>query len=106
MNPGRLRHKIDIEQEATTPNSYGEPTQSWSAFLSSISASIDPVSGREYFASDMTNAEVTHKIRVRYRTGIFPKMRVKFGTRYFDIVSVLNFEERNKELLLMCKEAV
>jgi SPP1 family predicted phage head-tail adaptor len=106
MNPGRLRHKIDIEVESTTQNTFGEQTQSWSVFLNDISASISPISGREFFSADMVNAEITHKIRIRYRTGMHPKMRVKFGTRYFDIQAVINFEERNKEILLMCKEAI
>jgi SPP1 family predicted phage head-tail adaptor len=106
MNCGRLRHKIDIQIESTAQNSYGEQTQSWSNYLSSIWASIDPIAGKEYFASDKLNADVSHKIRIRFRTGILPKMRVKYNSRYFDIISVINFEERGKELLLMCKEAV
>lgn len=105
MNPGRLRHKIDIQIQSIN-NTYGSQSETWTVFLSQISASIDPISGKEYFSSNTINPEVTHKIRIRYRTGINPKMRVKFGTRYFDIQSVINFEERNKDLLLMAKEAV
>ena len=105
MNPGRLRHKIDIEIQSTT-NTYGSQSETWTVFLRQISASIEPISGKEYFSSNTMNPEVTHKIRLRYHTGIDPKMRIKFGTRYFDIQSVINFEERNRELLLMAKEAV
>jgi SPP1 family predicted phage head-tail adaptor len=105
MNPGRLRNKIDIEIQSTS-NEYGSQSETWTVFLSQVCASIDPISGKEYFSSNAVNPEVTHKVRMRYSAGINPKMRVKFGARYFYIESVINFEERNRELLLMCKEAV
>lgn len=104
MNPGQLKHKIDIEVEATTQNSYGEPTQIWSSFLSGIFVSIEPLSGREFFAADMVQSEITHKVKMRYISGILPKMRIKYGSRYFYIESVINVKEINKELLLMCRE--
>lgn len=106
MNPGRLRHKIEIQVESTAQNAYGEPTQVWSNYIPSIYASVDPISGKEYFSSQIVNAEVTHKIRIRYRGDIHPKMRVKFDGRYFDIISVIDWEERHIEMLLMCKEYV
>jgi len=52
------------------------------------------------------NAEVTGKISIRYLAGITPKMRVKHGNRIFDIVSMINPEERNRELQLMVKERI
>ena len=106
MNAGILKRKIDIEVESTTQNSYGEPTQSWSAFLSGIYASVEPLVGKEFFSSDIVNATVTHKIRIRYIAGVHPKMRVKYGTRIFDIVASLNYMEINKELTLMCNEVI
>jgi SPP1 family predicted phage head-tail adaptor len=104
MNPGRLRHKIDIQQELTTQNTYGEPTHSWVTFLSSVPASIEPIRGREYFASDKMNAEITHRIRMRFRLGVKAKMRVKYCGRYFDIESAINVDEGNEWYELMCRE--
>ncbi|TGE33172.1 phage head closure protein [Desulfosporosinus sp. Sb-LF] len=37
------------------------------AFLSGIWASIEPLSGREYYAAQQVNAEITHRIKIRYR---------------------------------------
>jgi len=39
--------------------------------------------------------EITHKIRIRYRSGMTSKNRIKFGSRYFNITSILNPDERN-----------
>ena len=49
---------------------------------------------------------MSHKIRMRYQAGITHKMRVAWGTRLFEIESVLNVGERNREIVLMCSETV
>jgi len=69
-------------------------------------ASIEPISGREYFSAQTTQADVTHRINLRYVAGVKPKMRVKYGSRIFDILSVSNVDERNRELQLMCRESI
>jgi SPP1 family predicted phage head-tail adaptor len=51
-----------------------------------------------------TTSEISHKIRIRYLASVTPKLRIKFGTRYFDIVSVINPDERNEYLEMMCRE--
>jgi SPP1 family predicted phage head-tail adaptor len=105
MRIGKLRHKITIQEYSAARDSFGAETEGWND-KASVFASITPISGKEYFASQQLNAEVTTKITIRYLEGITPKMRVVFGDRIFEIVSVLNFEERNVELNLMCKESV
>lgn len=65
-----------------------------------------PLNGREYFAAQQINAEVSTKIVIRYLKGVEPTMRVNFKDRYFEILSVIHMAERKKELQLMCKEVV
>ena len=103
MNAGDLRHLITIETPTITQGDYGEPTVVWSTFKT-IRVSIEPLRGREFFDSEKFNSEVTHKIKMRYLGGLTSKMRIKFGTRYFNILSVININERNRELHLMCAE--
>lgn len=105
MNPGDLRHRITIQQLIETRNELGEVVQSWQDFAT-VWAAIEPLRGREYFDSQQINAEVTTRIRIRYRPGIKPKMRAVYGTRIFDIQSVIDIEERHQEIHLMCKEVV
>ena len=78
--------------------------ETWSTYAT-VQASIEPISGREYFAAQSTQADVTHRIRIRYFSGIVPKMRVSYNSRIFDILSVINVGERNRELQLMCRES-
>jgi SPP1 family predicted phage head-tail adaptor len=105
MNINGLRHKITLQERKNTENEYGESTEEW-IDIYTIWASVNPVVGREYFAAETVNSEVTHKIRIRYKENINPFMRVKFKERFFRIISVIDFEEKNLEMQLMCKELI
>jgi SPP1 family predicted phage head-tail adaptor len=105
MMAGALRHRVAIEQVAATGDGYGGRTESWTV-LATVWAAVEPLSGREYFQAQQAQAKVTHKVTMRYRSGVTPGMRVKHGSRYFGIVSVLDTGEKNRELVLMCEEAV
>jgi SPP1 family predicted phage head-tail adaptor len=102
---GKLRHPITIEQVAETQDPDGSVIETWSTYANA-QAAFEPISGREYFAAQTTQADVTHRISLRYVSGVVPKMRVKYGTRTFDILSVINTNERNRELQLMCRESI
>ena len=69
-------------------------------------AAIDPVSGRELYAAEQSQSEVTHKVRLRYRPGLTTAMRISRGKRRFKILSIIDWEERHESLLMMCKELV
>lgn len=105
MRAGALRNKITIEYIAVGKDTVGQENGTWTT-LKTAWAHIKPLTGKEYQSGQTINAEVTHEVRMRYYSGITPKMRVKHGTRYFDILYVLNIEERNRELLLKCKEVI
>lgn len=106
MRAGELRHRITIQQLIETRNELGEIIeQSWQDFAT-VWAAVEPLNGREYFNSQQINAEITTRIRIRYRAGIKPNMRVVYGERIFDIQSVIDIEERHAEMHLMCKEVV
>ena len=105
MQAGKLNKRITIKQQSTIQNSYGEPENSWITFAT-VFASINPILGREYFASDVVNAEISAKINIRYLPGLHPKMKIVFGDKEYNIKSIINVSEKNKELILMCKEVI
>lgn len=105
MKIGKLRHRITLQECIASRDSFGAEVLTW-VDIATVWASVSPLSGKEYFAAHQINAEVTTKITIRYRPGVTPKMRVLFNSRCFEILSVLSFEERGIELVLMCKERV
>nr|DAI41998.1 MAG TPA: Putative head tail adaptor [Caudoviricetes sp.] len=103
MNIGKLRHRITLLRQVNEVNDYGASTQTWKR-VATVWANVRPLSGREYFSAQQVQSEITTQIWLRYIEGIKPTMKVKFGKREFEILSVLNIQERDVSLQLMCKE--
>ena len=103
MNIGKLRHRITLLRQVNEVNDYGASTQTWKR-VATVWADVRPLSGREYFSAQQVQSEVTTQIWLRHIEGIKPTMKVKFRKREFEILSVLNTQERDVSLQLMCKE--
>ena len=67
-------------------------------------ASIDPLSGRELQYAQQTHADARVKIRMWYYEGLAPDYRIKFGTRYFNILDVRNLDELGEISECLCVE--
>ncbi len=103
MRAGQLRHRVTIQQKSVTQNGYGEEVITWQD-VATVWAAIEPLQGREYLEGKQVQAEVTTRIRIRYRSGIQPEMRVTWGSHAYDVQAVIEPESRKKELVLMCRE--
>jgi SPP1 family predicted phage head-tail adaptor len=103
MRAGKRRHYIAIEQISQARDARGELTETWSTFASAWAA-IEPVRGREYFLAHAENGAADTRISLPYVAGVTRSMRVNHDGRLYDIQHVLNIDERNRELNLMCLE--
>lgn len=97
MKVGKLRHRIVIQRRADVENIQGEVIPTW-VDLAEVWGSIEPVSGREYFAAQQVSAEITARIMVRYLPGVNAAGRVLHQTNQsnspaeydiYDVVSAL-----------------
>lgn len=104
MRSGRLNKKVNIEQRISVSQADGGTRLEWQVLHKSVWAGIEPMRGREWFTAGGTQTEADHLIRMRYRKGIRPSMRVTYKDRIFDIQHVANIRTDNRELHLMCKE--
>jgi len=104
INPGQLRHRLDVEVSVEEIDTFGQPIPTWTAVHENVKAFVEPLTGRELFTARQLHADVTHRISMRYATGITPKHRIMFGEREFDILSILNLGERNLIIEIMAKE--
>ena len=104
MRAGKLRHRVTIQQTTETREStMGGVIDTWGTFATRY-ASVSPLTGREYFTAQQHASEVTHEVRLRYLSGVTTKMRVLHDGRTFDIESIANTDERDRETVLLCKE--
>ena len=105
LRAGKLRNKLIIESQSIANDAYGAPARTWSTFAT-VWGSVNPFTGREWFESGKVSSEVSTKITIRYLANITAQMRVKFGTRIYNIIAILKLDELNKEMHLMCKEVI
>lgn len=103
MQAGRLRHRVTIQEPVSATNGYNETITTWSR-VAEVWASVEPLSGREFFAAEHQQSEISHRVVMRYRGGITATMRVVHEDRELYIQSVINVRERGREMQLMCRE--
>ena len=103
MRAGQLRQRVTVQEKSVTRDDYGAEVITWTD-LATVWAAVQPLTGREWIEGRQETAGVTTRIRMRYRSGITPEMRVSFGDIEFNILSVIHVKER--ELHLMCREIV
>jgi SPP1 family predicted phage head-tail adaptor len=107
VRAGLLRDRIDIETNTPTRNGLGEEVVGWATLYSSQPATITPLrsgKSRETKMGGAITSETSHRISIRYKSGITTADRVKFGSLYYDIEIVIDVRNRNRMLELMCKE--
>lgn len=111
MRIGPLDHKITIQRlSAASPQqtAEGEPDESWTDYLTDISAEWATLSGNALFAAQQQHAEVRGVWRIRWRDGITAKMRVVHNGLYYNILFVPPFDKQGRNWLmeLQCSQGV
>ena len=104
MRAGMLRHRVTIQRQELVFGKFGAPLHDkvWEN-VATVWASLEAMSGREFFASQQVQSEVTHKVTIRFRPGVAADMRIVHGGRVFGIVAPLP-DNRGTRLVLMCRE--
>lgn len=84
MRAGTLRHRVTIQRYELVVDDYGAPLhrESWKD-VATVWASVEAVSGRDFFAARQEQSEVTHKVTIRYRGDVTAQMRVLHGGKIF-----------------------
>lgn len=105
MNPGRLRIKAEIQTINNAQDDFGQPILEGVKFKD-VYCSITPINGKESFLSNKDFAKTTHKIKIRYISGVNASMRLKWGVRIFDFTRVRDIGERTKEIEIYAEEVI
>jgi len=100
---GDLRNRIKFEERTLTPDSIGGSTESWAVFYECW-AEIKPANASQVWQARQISHRITHKIKIRYTTGIKADMRINFGGRIMQIKKVINVDERNTWLDIEANE--
>lgn len=102
---GKLIHRVTLQEADWSQSESGAETPEWEDVADgTIWASVTPLSGNELVQAQQIVADATFRVVIRYRSGITTETRLRFGERYLNVGGVINFEERNDYLTLLCSE--
>jgi SPP1 family predicted phage head-tail adaptor len=104
IDPGRLRERVTVQQATETRNRLGETVQSWATYAERW-ASVQGLSSREVLLTGQQQTEITHRVRMRYLSGMTNAMRILWRGRVLEITSLLDHNTRSEHELL-CTERV
>lgn len=107
MRIGAARKRITIQQATDTQNAYGEPVSAW-ADLTTVWAQVLPLTFRESILAKQVAAKADTRFLIRYRIGINikPKMKVVYNGEDYNIESVINVKNENREIELICNRVI
>jgi SPP1 family predicted phage head-tail adaptor len=105
IHAGELRYPA-VFKEPTVETLDGDTTVE--PFVEAFEArvAIDPVGGTEQTIGDQVQAAVGSLVKMRYDPRVHERLIMYARGRVFEIMSVLNLDERDKELQLTCRELV
>jgi SPP1 family predicted phage head-tail adaptor len=106
LQAGKLRNRISIVQNENAQDTAGGTTvNNWTP-VATVWASIEALSGVEKFAAHEFVSQASHSVVIRYNPEltITSAMQIVFGSRQFQIETVLNPDERTKMLQILCIE--
>lgn len=109
-NPAVFDKRVTILRQVQIRDSYNNSRSAWHPFAV-VMASLEPLTGREYWVASQSQAEGTIKLVMRYRKGINDQMRFRFetedGVKTLEVKSPpINVLEQNQYLIIMCRELI
>lgn len=113
IQAGKLRHRIVISQPTATQDTFGGTQIGQDTVIATVWGSVEALGGRELYAAQQKVSDVTHRITIRWMSGIRALMVCRFETeptgdpllnRFFQIQAVENPDERRHILTLLCIE--
>lgn len=104
MRIGDLNKRITLQYQTKVSDGMGGFTTAWTD-AATIWAAIWPTSANEVVQANSLSMVISHRIRIRYRSVLKSSWRIKFGDKFYAIVSIINPNMSNEYLDLMVKEA-
>jgi len=102
---GKMRYKVKVERATNTRDAGGGLAQSFGS-VATIYANIKPKNANSVYRQGMLQEKVTHEITIRYMKNIDTNSKITFGTRSFAINGIINVDERDRFLTLLCEEGI
>ena len=103
IDAGALRHAMVLQRMSVTQTSFRESVQS-PVFVADLWAEVLRESSAEFQLAKGQHVQMTHLLRIRYRSDVTNAHRLVWGARILNIQSVIDEDARKHFLRLICVE--
>lgn len=108
MRAGKLRTLVTVQEAVQTQDSGGAPETTW-VTQSTVWGSVMPIRGREALMAGQLLADQDTRIIIRWSpqmASINRRWRVVVKGNPYDIISVINVDEGDRQIELLCKSGL
>ncbi|MBN1604619.1 MAG: phage head closure protein [Chitinispirillaceae bacterium] len=102
-NATRRKHLVYIQTKTSASDGRGGFTETWNE-IGPVWASVDPIRAVKLQEYRSANVNATHLINISAKASITEHNRIRFGTRYFEIQTIENLQERDIDLVITATE--
>ena len=110
MRAGALRKQVSIQKRDTTIDAMGGIVNTWSE-VDKVWAGMEPSSGKELLIAEALHIKQPTTITIRYQSQfddprVLGSYRIVYNSRLFNMVSVINTDMRNREIVMIGEEGL
>ena len=103
FDPGRLRHEMVLEEPARVADALGGHDVTWSA-VATLWAELRPATAGPVNRADAEEAEITHRVVLRFDPRVWSGRRLRMCERIFAIRTVRDLDETGRYLVCRAQE--
>ena len=101
---GQMNHQIVLQRDdGTSRTSLGGRANSWTS-VATVWGRVAPLKGDERLAAGQLEETVTHRVHIRYYSGLTAKWRLLWGSTPLQIKAIINPDERRRFMIIDCVE--
>ena len=104
MQAGKYKRRIKLQKKTETADAKGVTVATWTDYVSVWARADTARGGKRARESEIAVTEGRVDWIIRYRNDVTADMRVVYGTHKYEIESIENPGEQNRELVLFCVE--
>lgn len=94
LNPGHLDRRIELQRRVLTQDAQGQQVQSFETYAT-VWAEKRDIAGREYFAAEAVQSQVTTRFRIRWRSDVLATDRIAYDAKSYDLEQIAEIGRRD-----------
>lgn len=102
MQPGKRNRRITLQTYTTITDEEGYQKKDW-VDTKTVWANFRTYNNKEKVLSNTTHEKQTCEVNIRYMNGVDSAQRIRHNNQYYNVLSVSNVNEQNKEIILLCE---